>query len=169
MMIFKTLIINNIFLLTLILPLTVFSQANIFFGISSFDTEYSNIGFNVGATLNHFYFDLAANAASGKGEPLAFQSSSSYQVEKTSILVFNIGYAIFLDNKEMFRLIPFVGWARTADIFQDPIAFDTYFLANAKSQVNLGITVQFISDSKFGFQLGIGTFEKVKGSLVFGL
>jgi hypothetical protein len=121
--------------------------------------EASSVGIGFSGSINRFYYDIASNLASGQGEYLNFSSSYSYSANKISVSVFNVGY-IFKYSR--FGTIPFIGWGSSSEIFQDPIGWNTYFQANHKDHINLGIIGFADLEPQVRFQLGFGSFEKFK-------
>lgn len=143
------------------------SPIDIQIGLShySIDTKSSrNNSFSFGASLNRFYFDMSTNSVSGYGSYLDYSSSETYITDKVNAMVFNLGYVIMPSDK--FSVVPMLGWGLSSNIYQDPIAFDTYFQGDQKSYVNIAVIGKFYINN-FGIYAGVGTFERFKVGLSY--
>ena len=137
-------------------------------GVSYFSEdvmEASNIALQLNFSISNIYLDLSSNFASGKGTELDFQSTETTQATKKLILLFNIGYALQYNK---LSIIPVMGYGRTMDIYEDPIAFDTYYYADPESNFNVGAKVSYDFFGNAGLTAGIGTFEKFNIAMWFG-
>ena len=138
-------------------------------GLSFFNedvNESTNTAFHFNMCFWNFYVDFASNLATGKGEELNFRSGQTTKSNKMRVSVINVGYAIRINKVS---LIPVLGYGWTMDIYEDPIAFDTYFYDDPKSKFNLGAKAAFDLFGNAGLTAGLGTFEKFNISIWFGL
>lgn len=138
-------------------------------GVSFFNEDVkqasNNTGVNMSLSLYNFHFDFAGNMVTGKGTELDFQSNQTTKSDKKSIAVFNFGYSI---DVKKFSFIPVLGYAYTEDIYEDPIAFDTFYYANHQSEINLGGRIGVDLYKGAGIMVGVGTFEKLNFSVRMG-
>jgi len=129
-------------------------------GVSFFNEdvkESSNTAFHFDFCFYNFYFDFASNLASGKGTELDYQSSQTSKLNKMQINIINVGYAVRLNKLSLF---PIVGYGWTMDIYEDPIAFDTYYYDNPIGKFNLGAKAAYLLSENVGLLAGFGTYEK---------
>ena len=127
-------------------------------GISYFNEdvkESSKMALNFSICTMNFYLDFASNLAKGKGTELDFQSSETRISNKMQLNVFNLGYAIRLNKVSIF---PVIGYGWTRSIYEDPIAFDTYYYGEAEGKFNFGIKSSFNLFGNGGLIIGVGTF-----------
>lgn len=153
----------------LVLTLTSFSQSDVSLGVVGFslDTKLSSeIGLNMGVSINHFYCDLSGNMATGKGEELDFSSSSTYNANKLSVGVINVGYNIYILPTHLWSVTPMIGYAWGREIYEDPIGWNTYFYGDTKSYVNFGLITKVYID-KVGIFVGTGVIENFKFGLSY--
>ncbi|GET28787.1 hypothetical protein SD074_09890 [Prolixibacter sp. SD074] len=135
--------------------------------MSSFNTETqksSNTGIGLSVSFNKFYMDFASNLSSGKGEELQFSSNYTYSANKYNVGVFNVGYKIPI---KQFSFIPYLGYAYSNEIFQDPVGWDTYFMGETNSKINLGLIGSLKLAYNLRLEAGIGTFESFKFGLTY--
>jgi len=153
----------------LVFTLTSFSQSDLSLGVTGFslDTKLSSkVGINLGVSINHFYCDLSSNMASGKGEELDFSSSSTYNANKLSVGVINVGYNFYILPSHMWSVTPMIGYGYAREIYEDPIGWDTYFYGNTNSYINFAIITKVYID-KVGIFVGTGVIEKFKFGLSY--
>lgn len=132
------------------------------FGMSSFDINTkrsSSNGLSFTGSIDRFYIDFSGNMASGKGEYLEFQSSKSYSANKISVGVINLGYIIPI---KITYFAPVIGYGWSHEIYEDPIAFPTYFYGDKNTYINVGVIGGIIIDDNLGLNFGLGTYEKLK-------
>lgn len=138
-------------------------------GVSFFNEDVkqasNNTGVNMSLSLFNFHFDFAANMVTGKGTELDFQSNQTTKSDKKSIAVFNFGYSI---DVKKFSFIPVLGYAYTEDIYEDPIAFDTFYYANHQGEINFGGRIGVDLYKGAGIMVGVGTIEKLNFSVRMG-
>ena len=125
----------------------------------------SSTGLNMGMTIFKVYFDISTNLVKGKGTELNFSSNQTYDSGKTNATVFNLGYQVVVNDKLSFT--PYLGMGTTANIYEDPILFDSYFKGNEKSSFNAGVISKFFFNEYVGVFLGIGRLERFKFGLTF--
>jgi hypothetical protein len=137
-------------------------------GLASFseDTkESSNLALNMGFAIYNFYFDFSSNLSTGKGEELDFTSSYTIKSNKLQVSVFNLGYAIRINKVS---IIPLLGYGWTRGIYEDSLAFDTYYFGESKGDINIGAMGVFDLAGKGGLYAGLGTFENFKIGIWIG-
>src|SRR5690606_440168 len=113
-------------------------------GVSVFSEdakESSNVGAYLSFSINKVYFSIASNFAKGKGEELDYSSSETYNSNKVVLGLLNFGY-IFEINK--FNIIPVLGYGWSREIYEDPIAFDTYFYGDSETHFNAGVKGRYL-------------------------
>lgn len=125
----------------------------------------SSIGYGFIMSYNKVYMDFAGNLASGKGEYLDFSSSSTYNINKVSAMVFNLGYII---KYKKVALIPIIGYGSKGDIYQDPIGWDTYYIKR-KSEINVGVIGRINVSERTAIHLGYGVFDGFKFGISYNL
>lgn len=136
-------------------------------GVSYFDKdvkESSNLGVNFSLSIGKVYFDVASNFSTGQGEELDFSSSETYKTDKISLGVVNVGYII---NLKKFSVIPVLGYGWSTEIFEDPIAFDTYFYGDNEAHFNTGIKGSYLIGNNMAVNLGVGLFERFSGGISY--
>lgn len=126
----------------------------------------SSSGLFIGIDIYNFYIEVSSNFAAGKGEYLNYESSKTYNAEKRVWYITNIGFDILiheLQNKRAnFFLRPKVGYVEIDNIFNDPVAFDTYFNSEYERGFNLGLDSIFqIPENNLLVLIGagFGSFE----------
>ncbi len=127
------------------------------FGIDTKSSSSTALSF--GVSLNRLHFETSINGASGFGRYLDYTTSETYMTDKVNVMVFNFGYVIMPSDK--FSIIPILGWGMSANIYQDTVAFDTYYNGDRKDYVNIGVIGKYYFGN-FGIYGGVGTFERFK-------
>jgi hypothetical protein len=153
----------------LVFTLTSFGQTDLSLGVTGFslDTKLSSkVGLNIGVSINHFYCDLSSNMASGKGEELDFSSSSTYNANKMSVGVINVGYNIFILPSKIWSITPMIGYGYAREIYEDPIGWDTYFYGDTKSYINFAVITK-VYVNNIGIFAGTGVIERFKFGLSY--
>lgn len=137
------------------------------FGVFSGDTrESSAVGLNLNFALANVYMDFSSNFSTGDGEELDYSSSQTYESDKLQVNLINFGYAIRLNKVS---IIPVMGYGWTRKIYQDPVAFDTYFYGDSEGKFNIGAIGVFEAFKGGGFYAGVGSFEVFKAGVYFSL
>jgi hypothetical protein len=135
--------------------------------VFSLDTKSSsNVGVNMGITIDNFYCDLSGNMSTGKGEYLDFSSSNTYSANKSNVSIFNVGYNIFILQSKNWSITPIIGLGWISDIYQDPIGWETYFYGDTETYFNFGFISKIYID-KVGVFAGMGILEKFKFGLSY--
>jgi hypothetical protein len=124
----------------------------------------SNLGIQVGFIVSNFYFDVSAGGDKGKGQYLDFSSSYTRATDKVSVTSINVGRAFSVSS---FTLIPKIGVAIEEDIYEDTLAFYTWFNGESRLQPNLGLNISFAATDNSNIYIGVGTYEKVSMGLSF--
>ncbi len=87
-----------------------------------------------------FHMDVASNFATGQGEYLEFSSSYTSKANKQKWYAINGGYN--LPVKNWFIFTPKAGVVVLADIWEDPIAWDTYYEESAGTKFQVGADIK---------------------------
>lgn len=154
---------NLIFILLLLVWFPVFSQNEFTMGITTnrynFNTQKSSdLGIGFAFSLGHIYFDMSGNGAKGKGVFMQQSSTLSYPIYKVSASSYNLGYVIETGGLD---IIPVLGWAKTADIYEDPVSYASYYQIK-KEHVNIGVNGRLSLNKGVYVSAGYSTFEGFK-------
>lgn len=123
----------------------------------------SNLGVGMSISYEKFYLDFAGNFAKGKGQYLDFSTSYSYPADKISFFVFNVGYIL---NINKIHIIPLIGYGAAADIYEDPVGWDTYYIGRS-TIFNAGIIIGATIKDVIKVYAGTGTFENAKFGIAY--
>lgn len=107
--------------------------------------------FCISASIYDFYFEVATNFARGDGEYLDFSSSESYRLDKVCVTSIIAGWNINLFKNKLI-LLPKIGYTESSAIYNDPIAWDTWYKSKLKGKLYLGGAVKWF----FHKNIGIG-------------
>lgn len=138
-------------------------------GVAVFNTESfesSNVGISLSMELANFYLGYSTNFAAGKGEELDYSSSQTNKTDKLRIYEINIGYTISLKK---FSITPLLGFNTESKIYEDPIAFDSYYYGDKERNFSIGVTGSYYFSDHFSVYLGTGTYQIFKTGLRYSL
>jgi hypothetical protein len=136
----------------------LFSAGLIGVNYNSIDTRNSpDVGRGFAITMWNVYLDINSNWVSGRGNQLDFQSSQSYDTNKTNIVSLNGGYSFKLNDRFVFT--PTIGITSVSDIWEDPIGETTNFSIERKSIVGFGCNIQFEPIHPLNLSIGYGSNE----------
>jgi hypothetical protein len=122
--------------------------------------ESSNLGIGAAFTLWNVYFDISSNWVSGRGNYLDFQSSQSYDTNKTNLLSINGGYSFRVNNR--ISITPTIGATSITDIWEDPIGNTTNFSVDRGTRFGAGVNVQIEPIHPLNIMVGYGTNDGLR-------
>lgn len=147
----------------IILTLTSFSQiqkAGIYLTTYDNKSEYPTIGIGVNLFINKSYIGLSSNFVKGTGTELEFSSSYTYKTNKISSTGIVGGHIFYIENTNWY-IIPELGIFIESDIYEDNLAFDSYYSDNYRGKLHGGILIGF-DHNNIGFFFGGGNYELFK-------
>jgi|SRR5690554_1545904 len=122
----------------------------------------SATGYSIALDFAWFHLGVSANNAVGTGSYLAYNSTSTYSADKTAWWIFYLGGVFPLINTNegltLLSVRPKLGMVATRDIFNDPVAFDTYYYGETERSINLNVDLIFdIPRTLMYISTGFGT------------
>lgn len=145
-------------------PITFINFGVSVYGVDANESSSAGIGF--GMAFENVYFDISSNLSTGKGEELEFSSSYTKKSNKLQVNLINFGYAIRMNKTS---IIPLVGYGWTREIYEDDLAFDTYYFGKSEGSFNLGVMGVFDLFDNGGLYVGAGIYENFKAGIWIGL
>ncbi len=135
-----------VFVLTVNAQYSSMSDSNISMGlgISATTLDVGNaspVGLVMDIDIMNVHFDFASNLASGQGEYLDFSSSQTRKANKQLWYSINAGYAF--NFKQNWSIIPKIGIVLLRNIYEDPIAWDTYYDEAAGTKFQAGGEIRY--------------------------
>ncbi len=114
----------------------------------------NNSGFYLDFEFFKVHLDFASNFSSGEGTYLDFTSSKTYKTHKRSWVYFHIGYSFPLWKTIM--VTPKIGMITIDNIYEDKLAFDTYFTKTLSNAFSSGFDIAYkIPNSRLYLKSGI--------------
>lgn len=128
-------------------------------------------GLSVYFNYKLLHLKIATNFAVGDGEYLEYKTDETYIVNKKKFTSFDLGLNFIPfkeNNKCTFIITPNLGIVSTKNIYNDPVAFKTYYYGKSQNNMNFGLNIGIVDKTnKVEFTLGTGTEEMF--SFLFGI
>lgn len=115
----------------------------------------------VGGMFGGFYIDASFNMAKTRGEYMDYNTSKTYTSTEKKFSSCNIGINLNIPHTSLI-FTPTVGMCWIQTIYQDPVAFDTYYFGEGESDFNIGIMITYYFSNYIGISTGTGLNEKFK-------
>ena len=100
----------------------------------------SPVGLVFDLNMWNVHLDFASNMATGKGEYLEFSSTQTTKADKQVWYAINAGYNIEIKNS--WYIVPKIGCIILRDIWEDPVAWDTYYEESAGTKAQFGAEIR---------------------------
>jgi len=135
--------------------------------------DASSTGLIIGFDIMNIYMEFAGNMASGTGKHLEWSTDETYLANKKNWWAVNVGWSITpfqqKDKPSRWFITPKIGYMQVNNIYNDPVAINTYFIRHDKGYFNAGVDITYLLTDYLFIRAGGGNRQIMSGTIGFVL